>query len=73
MNLLFKSLGDSVGIFNGAPVTSPVRIWHFKFVGIIDGEQVPSRVWLPGFQVVGDSVGNITRQNLRATYSPFFH
>ena len=32
-DLLFKSLGDSVGIFNGAPVTSPVRIWHFKSVG----------------------------------------
>ncbi|KAL3567273.1 hypothetical protein D5086_029924 [Populus alba] len=52
-NLLFKSLDDSVGIFNGAPVTSPVRIWHFKSVG--------------------DSVGKITRQNLRATYSSFFH
>ena len=48
-DLLFKSLGDSVGIFNGAPVTSPVRIWHFKSVGnsvgMFDGEQVPSRVW----------------------------
>lgn len=32
-DLLFKSLGDSVGIFNDAPVTSPVRIWHFKSVG----------------------------------------
>ena len=71
-DLLFKSLGDSVGIFNGAPVTSPVRIWHFKSVGdsvgIVDGEQVPSRVRLPGFH----SVGKITRQNLHATYPPFF-
>ena len=76
-DLLFKSLGDSVGIFNGAPVTSPVRIWHFKSVGdsvgIIDGEQVPSRVRLPGFNFVSDSVGKITRQNSRATYPPFFH
>ena len=76
-DLLFKSLGDSVGIFNGAPVTSPVRIWHFKSVGdsvgIVDGEQVPSRVKLPAFQAVGDFVGKITRQNLCATYPPFFH
>ena len=55
-DLLFKSLGDSVGIFNGAPVTSPVRIWHFKSIG----------------DSVGDSVGKITRQNLRATARPFF-
>ena len=33
-DLLFKSLCDSIGIFNGAPVTSPVRIWHFKSVGM---------------------------------------
>ena len=72
-DLLFKSLGDSVGIFNGAPVTSPVRIWHFKSVGIFDGEQVPSRVRAPGFNFVGDSVGKITRQNLGAIYPPFFH
>ena len=72
-DLLFKSLGDSVGIFNGAPVTSPVRIWHFKSigdsVGIFDGEHVPSRVRAPGF----NSVGKITRQNLDAIYPPFFH
>ena len=59
------------------PVTSPVWIWHFKsvgdFVGIIDGEQVPSRVRFPGFQAVGDFVGNITHQNLRTTFLPFFH
>ena len=76
-DLLFKSLGDSVGIFNGAPVTSPVRIWHFKSVcdsvGIVDGEQVPSRVRLPAFQAIGDSVGKITCQNLRTTDPPFFH
>ena len=72
-DLLFKSLGDSVGIFNGAPVTSPVRIWHFKSVGdsvgIFYGEQVPSRVRAPGF----NSVGKITRKNLGAIYLPFFH
>ena len=76
-DLLFKSLGDSVGIFNGAPVMSPVRIWHFKSVGnsvgIVNGEQVPSRVRAPGFNSVDESVGKITRQNLRATYPPFFH
>ena len=76
-DLLFKSLGDSVSIFNGAPVTSLVQIWHFKSVGdsvgIVDGEQVPSRVRLPVFQAVGDSVGKITRQNLRTTYPPFLH
>ena len=76
-DLLFKSLGDSVSIFNGAPVTSPVRIWHFKSVGdsvgIFDGEQVPSRVRATGFNSVGDSIGKITRQNLGAIYPPFFH
>ena len=72
-DLLFKSIGDSVGIFNSALVTSLVQIWHFKSVGdsvsIIDGEQVPSRVRLPGFH----SVVKITRQNICATYPPFFH
>ena len=76
-DLLFTSLGDSVGICNGTPVTSPVRIWHFKSVGdsvgIVDGEQVPSRVRLLAFKAVGASVGKITRQNPRATYPPFFH
>ena len=72
-DLLFKSLGDSVGICNGTPVTSPVRIWHFKSVGdsvgIFAGEQVPSRVRAPSF----NSVGKITSQNLGAIYPPFFH
>ena len=76
-DLLFKSLGDSVGIFYGAPVMSLVRICHFKFVGasvdILNGESVPSHVRVTRFESVGDSVVKITRQNLHVSYPPFFH
>ena len=76
-DLLFKSLGDSVGIFYSAPVMSLVRICHFKFVGasvdILNGESVPSHVRVTRFESVGDFVGKITYQNLHVSYRPFFH
>ena len=71
-DLLFKSLGDSVGIFYGATVTSPVGICHFNSVGILNGEPVPSHVRVNRFESVGDSVRKITRQTSTLATYPFF-
>ena len=69
-DLLFKSLGDSVGIFDGTPVTSPIRIWHFKFVGdsigIFNGAMVTSPVWIWHFKSVGDSIGIVDGEPVRS-------
>ena len=72
---LFKSLGDSVGIVDGEPVTSVVRVCHFISVGesvdIFDSEPVQSPVRVTRFESVGDSIGNIPRQNLHVSDPPF--
>ena len=73
----FKSLGDFIGIFRRCTCHVTRTDLAFKSIGdsigIFYSEPVTSPVRVPGFESVSDSVGKITRQNLRLRYPPFFH